>query len=1035
MPSQNLQTHLAQKAAKKLESTHGIAPQASAGQLIQLLRLTYRDIKTQRLTESDAALKNNLSENSQLYEKQRIKTESAVQVSLIDYIAQVIKTLEETALCAINPETSHPNIQASVAMVQCILKLEEYSPQDKIRIFKQMQSIAKTCPGLQWDEHHSQWSTNALYNLSNNRKRRRTEYVIASPAETLNLVCRALLDESRYALTQQKDMHHRILAFCVCCIELQQQVERGQLEKCSTGRQHDLLFLLNGAYLDKQNTESDAQPVQLLIDTESFLIERVAHFVEESIQQLPEEKQFQLSRDWMLYQNDLSEHKVPPVISLLRNRFSVTSNLEEKTEVELDLRWKDALMYFLAKQCQSHGLNPKECKLNDHLSSIETLACPILTSTTLPLLQSILDTLPIAEEKSSKINSLILLRNEALGVFRAEIKQQTQHPAKAIQKFYVALQIVDKLHHYRNLTVFIGADEALFDQSYQQLQHLLMDYFNGYSLNHSKSNEFYQQFETLSSIFFNQEKQFRQKSHADVIENFFTRIKDNPQHFKEAFERVCVMLSDNKSECPIFVSEDMLEKWHRHNVSSDQTAIALSSYEINRILLHALTTSLLEWSPNFCAALSLLTSQLQPSAQDSYAFANLKQSYSSVFLKNLDFLIAIKHSNDIPEATKIQYDKVLSGQEHAIVDEPLFIYLCREHAELSAEQRIHMLSLIDTQQIDVNQRLTQGTTALYVAAERGDVLLVEALLQKGADRELMHNNEWTPLLVAAEHGHIAVIRSLIQNIDDVIHLLQSELIPDAQIRIIFNSKIIREYLPIYINDGRIFIDVLKKVPPNKISTFYESMETHMPRFIKSQGEFLFVLNHLKYKSQSKLIKTLRIQLEQFITNFTAFRWTLNEIKLLKTLFCETIKNKLPEFVSNTKDLVMMILYLTPRQVSGLCEDLGSRLSQLIVCIEDLEFVLFSLYEYPERKKAFYESIKPILPQIIKNSGGDISPIIDILSPKQMKEISHISMTLLNQHIYGFFSTIRADVSPSSLENKVLEVPDKVKDLIVDYAMN
>lgn len=80
---------------------------------------------------------------------------------------------------------------------------------------------------------------------------------------------------------------------------------------------------------------------------------------------------------------------------------------------------------------------------------------------------------------------------------------------------------MNQLYHYTHLRLFGGVDESLFKQSYQNLGFVLMNYFNDYHLNRPMSNEFYQQFETLTSLFLSQEKHFIEKSHTDVVENFF----------------------------------------------------------------------------------------------------------------------------------------------------------------------------------------------------------------------------------------------------------------------------------------------------------------------------------------------------------------------------------------------------------------------------------------------------------------------------------------------------------------------------------
>ncbi len=70
--------------------------------------------------------------------------------------------------------------------------------------------------------------------------------------------------------------------------------------------------------------------------------------------------------------------------------------------------------------------------------------------------------------------------------------------------------------------------------------------------------------------------------------------------------------------------------------------------------------------------------------------------------------------------------------------------------------------------VNVNAFSEQGETALYIAAQRGDVETIRILLQAGADCEIRdENNEWTPLMEAARSGEVEIITTLIDAGADV----------------------------------------------------------------------------------------------------------------------------------------------------------------------------------------------------------------------------------------------------------------------------
>lgn len=64
--------------------------------------------------------------------------------------------------------------------------------------------------------------------------------------------------------------------------------------------------------------------------------------------------------------------------------------------------------------------------------------------------------------------------------------------------------------------------------------------------------------------------------------------------------------------------------------------------------------------------------------------------------------------------------------------------------------------------IDVNQRDNRGRTALYLAAETGDIAQVKSLLTKVSKPDQRDDCQWTPLMRAAQNGHLEVAEILLQ---------------------------------------------------------------------------------------------------------------------------------------------------------------------------------------------------------------------------------------------------------------------------------
>ncbi|MDY6980727.1 MAG: ankyrin repeat domain-containing protein [Pseudomonadota bacterium] len=63
--------------------------------------------------------------------------------------------------------------------------------------------------------------------------------------------------------------------------------------------------------------------------------------------------------------------------------------------------------------------------------------------------------------------------------------------------------------------------------------------------------------------------------------------------------------------------------------------------------------------------------------------------------------------------------------------------------------------------VDLQARDGRGRTALYLAAEQGDLDAVKRLINKGAVIDARDNCSWTPMMRAAQNGHLPVVRELL----------------------------------------------------------------------------------------------------------------------------------------------------------------------------------------------------------------------------------------------------------------------------------
>ena len=309
-----------------------------------------------------------------------------------------------------------------------------------------------------------------IYNIAS----KKNDIVTASPAETLNLVCRAFLDDERFQAPEVKDeLSLRIEPLANTLFLLQQEVDWSQKEKCAGGRQHDLLFLLNHSYLDRPKSDSLAKPIELLIDTPDFLLNQLSSYLEQAMAALPADEKNQLIGRWISSQSDKDYDGDSPIILLLRKQHPAP-------ERDPDIVWKADCAKFIAEQAALFGLNPIQLhsRIDDVIASVGEMAVPADDSTT-AYRSAILNAKPISLEESTKAfsSSFISARNAALAVVK---DNHLSLKPEAIKAFYTANALFSQLHHYRHLSIFIGEDEAAFNKAREDLNPVLFQYFHDY---------------------------------------------------------------------------------------------------------------------------------------------------------------------------------------------------------------------------------------------------------------------------------------------------------------------------------------------------------------------------------------------------------------------------------------------------------------------------------------------------------------------------------------------------------------------------
>lgn len=582
------------------DSTHGSAPEASAARLIRLLSSAYPGLEPVK----------------------------AAQDALVNYLQAKIDGLELN----LAEVSGYPQIATTLQLIHHIDRRATISTADKIKIWKQMVSIANTYPTKRWNDYDAKWSSNRIYNPET----RTEDIVTASPAETMNLVCTAILDTHRYLSSEsgdEADLGFRVESFYTRLFDLQSQEDAGDLKFCAAGRQHEMLFILNNAYLDKKRDEPGALPIQLIESTQTFLVESLSSYINAELSRLDPRERAHVVLDSIRWQAGLIEGGEYPLIRWL------TTSVEG--------HWASGCLGYLAQRCLAFGINPAHCKLEDTMTSLPYMALPASSQMLEPLIDVIIKTSPFrrreettggAPDRIDSWNALIIAANAALGILQSTLTPDTcENHAQLIRDFYKTLDVMQSLNHYKDLIIFVGEEDGEFNRAKEDVQRQLLTYYSSFSLQSRLPDKF----EVPLQRYFTQQKAFSKRSQIDFVENSFAALFAG-NNFNAWWNRLQALRPAGSDEHPLALTDEHLERWYSESVvegseGSELMIMEITPYQINRILLHALLVAPRQWTQRYAESLQLVTEWLlKPNKPDQGLLNTLKKVFKkSRILSNL----------------------------------------------------------------------------------------------------------------------------------------------------------------------------------------------------------------------------------------------------------------------------------------------------------------------------------------------------------------------------------------------------------------
>ena len=979
---QDVSSQAIQALLRSPQSTHGPAPEASAARMIRLLRGAYPDIDAQLLMDRESAPE---------------------QASLVEYLDDKIKDCPHHLGEA---DRVNPLIARTVQFIDVISSRDDISSEDKKKIWTQMKSIASTCPGMgnAWDSNHLRWSSNRIYNPLT----KIDEMVIASPAEAMNLVCAAILDVTRYPLSvsgDEADLRSRFDSFCNRLLDLERQKEKQSYEICSAGRQHEMLFLLNMTYLDKPRVERDSSPIQLIVSTDTFLSHALSSYIESELSLLSTAERAHVILESMQWQAGLIDAKEYPFIAWLKANYKGA--------------WAVRCAVDITERCMAIGINPEHCKqkITALIENIPYLAFPASSTMLEPLMNEIFKSEPFRTRENDgraidtlahNWDMLVLAANKALETMKHGITPEIyEGHANEIRSFYKALEAMRSLNHYKDLRMFLGAEEGAFNVARETLQRELLAYYTNFSVTSKLPAEFYGPLQA----YLTQQKAFAERSQVDFVENCFAALFAGGD-FDDWWVHLQALKPTGVEKHPLELSDDVLEHWYRESVvvgvDSSPAIMDVSPYQINRILLHALLVPPSDWSPRYADSLRLVTDWLlQPNKPGQAILNTLKASYKGSLLSNLWLLsvlspcVAVKsHLNDLCRDTSSLFNKrlllsriicpstpeetagILAAVEGRLGDfipdvGELLKLLELDASQLNEGQRAQIWRTMDRRldnlisdgdtllrllKLDASQLNNSQRNWIWMTSESKRIYWIKdgATLLKflKLDASQLNEEQRNDILMLVAPGLGWVIRNGEQLID-LLELDKSQL-NDKQRTFILS--VIKEWLPCYNLEYDQMIALLK-LPDSKLNTEQRTIVlTHLNlklcSLIRNERQVMELLSdpalHLNVGQKTQILAAIESQFRFFIRKVDDLRMFL---ALDDSILNTEQRNYIIMSVRDTFDYLFTDVYqlrslfslseskLTAGQRTDILMALQERLGRLIQNVTQLK----ALLELPDSK--------------------------------------------------------------------------------------
>ncbi|OGV27804.1 MAG: hypothetical protein A3F18_00320 [Legionellales bacterium RIFCSPHIGHO2_12_FULL_37_14] len=964
--------------------THNPAAQASAGWLILLLRNELGDAGP--TVESQ-----NTSNTTPNTNEERLTKDD--KEYLCAFLNAKITNINSSFIEG-QPVTTSPYISSIVAFVDYIEHHQTESPFNdptaRNAVFSEMINMINSgC---------DQWTKNGFY--VDGKK----TIVDASLGETLGLVCSALHGEDvllkqRYHFMIEANLqpnetletrlvsehNSRMLSLFNCLKNLSAD------RKCTAGRQHDLLNLLNGVYPEVQK-DGTYKPILLIENITDFIVSKLSAYLSSMMKKWPEPLRVGLMRNWALYATGHDDDNQPMKVLMKK--------LKSKESIE-------KISAHLEEISEHYGLSPENVAvtISQAVAAIDDLDPPNDLSPIVPCVMQILRTVK-DDEPSSYCNARNAAREKLIALLKNPNIKSFEKLEPMLQYFIEAEMLYQSVKKHHTMSTLIeeedNSSKALeslkvqLEFSFKQLLELskkLAGSLDGSSLvveifKHQRTD-----LQTAYSRFVETKKTLENLIPYELVCNFFAMM--NVHQFlnyrqQDAQIDYLKQLLQKKS---FKLSDRVLKSFIAKVLTAQDTGaiVEITPYEINRILLHGLFT------------------YYQQDAEEAWTLP-----YKTVLLETITWLIAQKQSH-----TTHNEQKFVENYPDYLLTNLLVMALTWDIPCCRAQQKTVAIS-------NLFYNFDNLLNALFNCA------------QTKQERDAIFN--------AIENHLNLILRTKLSL--STLFTLDNNHLSEAQRDIILERTNLKTLIKDLEEMGALFRLDLNKLSEKQRSTILLSID--LPTLIPTAIELNHILQ-LKYLSnQQKALILQAINLQDVIKNEQQFFWLfqLDEITLpfehrnmilsklnisdvinndgleLVELLClntsqvseeqfnsiwQTIKVKLNTLITNSNQLIdiLEVQRLSPAQRSDVWNFAKNNLKRLIHNSEQFFHLLYNMDSLNLPWNFIYAAVEDRLSTFILNTHNLVTLFkCPRVSDTQRKQVLKALQSRLNTVIENKYDLVR-----------------------------